>query len=717
MKEKKFTLKTVEGSWRVLAVFLALILLFSILACALITRGYKIGVSDVNLDVRGADLSMELYKPVEVDSSYKLPCVVIVHGGSENLSATSLVSWEFAKRGFVVIAVSMYGAGLSGQPAISEEGRTPENYDRVGTQGVYDALQYARSLAYVDKERIGLWGHSAGYSATSDTLILDGESYTMNDRMLNVLYNQFGIEISEEQLMQDADKIAAAELNAEELAIYEYMKTEQQAIYDSYVKSARFIEWNFDIPVEVAGHMVPRDPQVNMMIGEGTHESDGIAYNSYLIGTQEDFRHGFRTGDEALVRNGWYRIDDYTMDPNAGSTLLGEMFTTNIFNSPELREAIENRNLRFFLSPETFHNGMLWDYRGISATLEYFTQTLGWNNGDLDDSATQPIDVHNFTSGYAALTCTFLALVALIGAVVALASIILKSKFFAECAVATYEPRLSTKDKQFWIATCFAVIAGFVGAWFSSEENISFVWSNGTPMKWLPWEPGQMRTIMMVGGTALTALVLFGVFALITRKKEDNTFPTLAEMNFKFGWKPVFKSLLLSAILFAGCYIAAAFIKHAFHTRFLFADGSFELMKPYGFMRTAKYALVLLPFTIIISILNNRISIKNVSDSADTALNVLVTSFGGELVLLIAIVFTYWGTAHPVVFHLHSILSLIVLIPICNYLYRKLYKLTGSIWAGAFFVAIFIGWRLSSYVSHQFIYWGPNELKAFWGIY
>ena len=36
---------------------------------------------------------------------------------------------------------------------------------------------------------------------------------------------------------------------------------------------------------------------------------------------------------------------------------------------------------------------------------------------------------------------------------------------------------------------------------------------------------------------------------------------------------------------------------------------------------------------------------------------------------------------------------------------------------GALVVAIILGWRLSSYISHQFIYWGPDPIKAFWGIY
>ena len=300
---------------------------------------------------------------------------------------------------------------------------------------------------------------------------------------------------------------------------------------------------------------------------------------------------------------------------------------------------------------------------------------------------------------------------------VSLASILLKTKFFAVCAVEHYQPRLTAKDVTFYIAAILAVIAGFAGAYFSSEEDISFKWSNATMTKWLPWEPGQMRTFMITGGTALVGLLLFVILTIISRKKKNEKIPTLKEMNLKFGLVPVLKTALLSVILIVAAYVSAAFIRGAFNSRFLFVDGTFEVMKPYNFMRMFKYALILLPFSLIISTLNNLTLLKNVSNFVDNLINVVVYSFGGELVVILALILTYSTPEHPVVFHVHAILSLLVLIPLTNYLYRKLFKLTGSVWAGAIFVALLLGWRLASYISHQFMYWGPNTLSAFWGIY
>jgi len=712
MKEKKFTLKTVKGSWRLFALFLAIILLCSIVSQMIITQGYKIQISTITYEVRGGELNFELYKPTDASSAEKLPCIILSHGGSESLAANSLNAWEFAKRGFVVMNVSMYSCGLSEQPAINDGGTTEENYFRGGTQGMYDALQYARSIAYVDPERIAFWGHSAGYICESATLLQDGEYLSMNDRMLNVLYDEFGVQISEEQLTQNADDIAAAELNAEQLAVYNYRKGEVQKIVNGYVKGARIHEMFAEAKVTVAGHEVVRNLQSNFMVSIGSHEDNGTYYN----GETDQYKSIFHTGTANVERNTWYNICDYINDPTATSTQIGAFFDTRIDNSQELADAIQNGTARIFLNPETFHNGMLWDGRAISTTIEFYTQVLGYNNGNIGED-NHPISSKNLASSYTALAFTTLAFLSVIGLLIALASILLKSTFFAGIVSAPYEPKLSTKDKGFYITAVFAFIAAFLGVWFNSMADLSFSLSNATATKWLPWEPGQMRTFMMIIGTAVPGLILFLLIGFINRKDKSGTLAKISDVRVKCGWKNFAKTCLICVILFATFYIIAAFIKEFFDARFLIADGTFEMMKPYGFMRTFKYALILLPFTLIISTMNNMWSLKNVSDTKDTIINVIVTSLGAEVLILISILVTYSSPQQAVLFNLHTLLPIIIYAPVMSYLYRKIYKLTGSVWLGAMLVAVILGWRLSSYISHQFIYWGPNEMAAFWGIY
>jgi len=165
-------------------------------------------------------------------------------------------------------------------------------------------------------------------------------------------------------------------------------------------------------------------------------------------------------------------------------------------------------------------------------------------------------------------------------------------------------------------------------------------------------------------------------------------------------------------ILFSAAYTLEAFIEGAFDGRFQFVDGSFELMKPYSFVRMIKYGIMLLPFTLIISVLNNLTIVKGIGEGADTFLSVTVNSMGAWVFILIAYAITFSSPDHMTALGLHTMLPAICLVPITNYLYRKFYKVTGSVWTGAFMVAIILGWRLASYVSHRFMFWGYDSVIA-----
>ena len=83
MKKGKFNLLTAENAWRVLGVFLVLTLIFAGIAGLTITRGNKVIVKTVTLDVRGAALNFEQYEPRNVDSEDSIPAIILFHGGSE----------------------------------------------------------------------------------------------------------------------------------------------------------------------------------------------------------------------------------------------------------------------------------------------------------------------------------------------------------------------------------------------------------------------------------------------------------------------------------------------------------------------------------------------------------------------------------------------------------------------------------------------------------
>jgi hypothetical protein len=708
--------KKVKAPWstgaRMFALSVCLVLLFSFLAQAVNSNGFKVNKTYVTVDVRGADLGMELYKPTNVDSSAKLPCIVLAHGGSEDIATTSLMAWELARRGFVVLNANMYGAGTSEQPVINDSGQIPSKYTRDSSLGYFDALQYARTLVYVDQTRIGMWGHSQGYLNESAAIYLDGAYYTMNDRMFNVLHDVFGLKITEKQLTQKADDIAVASLKPNQLAFYNYLKTEQRKIFDTRVKAARISASYFGKPVMVAGLKVVRDPQMNLTVGMGTHETP----KAYYLGTSDQYKGIFHTGTGDVSRLGWYDIPDWSMDPKATSSKVGSLFQTSILSSADLKKAVEDRSARMLYSPETFHSGNIWSPAGISQTVEFFTQALEYNNGELAGGAAHPIASQSLVCFYA-LALTTLAVLSMIGMLVSLACVLIKRSFFAPCRKSLYEPMMTITMPIFWISAVVTAVITYLGSYMSTRENEGFQFSNATMTKFLPYEPGQIRLFFMIAFMGVVGVVAFILLSLVFGKKNGPRMPSIKDLNISAGWEAVLKTVLLCLAVFGVGYLAADVVQYLFGQRLLYLDGSFEVMKPYGFGRLIRYALILLPFTLMISGTSNMTIVKNVSDRMDTLISVVVNSIGAYIFLAVAFYFTFRKFDSGVFYSLHTALSLFTLIPIANYLYRKMFKLSGSVWAGAILVALVLAWRLSGFNSHMFMYYGPDRISALFGIY
>lgn len=108
------------------------------------TRNVRFAADD------GQIMGATLYVPSEVDSENPAPGIVATHGYINMRETQSPFAIEFARRGFVVLAIDQTGHGYSDPPAFSNGFGGPP------------ALDYMRSLSFVDKENIGLEGHSMG---------------------------------------------------------------------------------------------------------------------------------------------------------------------------------------------------------------------------------------------------------------------------------------------------------------------------------------------------------------------------------------------------------------------------------------------------------------------------------------------------------------------------------------------------------------------------
>lgn len=98
----------------------------------------------------GSMMDATLYVPDDVSAQEPAPGIVATHGYINSKETQSPFAIEFARRGFVVLAIDQTGHGYSDSPAFSAGFGGPP------------ALEYMQSLAFVDEENIGLEGHSMG---------------------------------------------------------------------------------------------------------------------------------------------------------------------------------------------------------------------------------------------------------------------------------------------------------------------------------------------------------------------------------------------------------------------------------------------------------------------------------------------------------------------------------------------------------------------------
>jgi len=145
----------------------------------------------------GHQLDALLLVPENATAEAPAPGIVVSHGWYNNREMQDLNYVEYARRGFVVMAISMYGHGDSEVlPANTwwEDGNN--------ANGLYDAVKHMAKLPFVDPERIGVTGHSNGALACREAVLQDAEGLiaaallVSNDAVYyneeGVLYNQFG---------------------------------------------------------------------------------------------------------------------------------------------------------------------------------------------------------------------------------------------------------------------------------------------------------------------------------------------------------------------------------------------------------------------------------------------------------------------------------------------------------------------------------------------
>ena len=156
---------------RLLCLALAMVLVSCIGASALQTDFGKVRVTSFSIPTGGGKwIAGDLFLPAGASAENQVPLVITCPGYLNNREMQDLNYVEYARRGFVVISISMYGHG--------DSEKLPNNTwweDQNNANGLYDAVKYLSRLPFVDASRIGVTGHSNGAQASREAVLQDDE--------------------------------------------------------------------------------------------------------------------------------------------------------------------------------------------------------------------------------------------------------------------------------------------------------------------------------------------------------------------------------------------------------------------------------------------------------------------------------------------------------------------------------------------------------------
>lgn len=707
---KKLTLKTKEGCCRLLAIFICSILLFSFIACIFSTNGFTIKIEDITIDQRGATLNGQLYYPARTSDEDSYPAIVVTHGGGCNYEVMRGVAESIARHGYVVFNVSAYGSGMSELPIYDE---TDLGIDQFvyggGPNGMWDAIEYVRTLEYVDATRIGLIGHSGGGRRSSAAAALDCGYLSFNDTMINVLYEQFDQEFTEEEITQDADELAKARLSEEELELYEYIRAEKEEYANTRLKALVVMGGEADAvwprqTVSVAGYEVQRNCQTNIATVNGW-------YDKPLYQLSDACKEAMYTDDPQIDQ--YYVIDDIAEK----STMLGSLKEVTILNNEEFVQAIENRSVRLkAINPET-HSKNYFSCQQITKSMMFFQQVLNYNRGDLTDPNTVPLDPSNQTWPFRAV-CNFIAMMSMICMLFPLAGLIARTKFFAPVICKPVPTRGPVNKKQFWLISLVGVATTFLAVYFACNGAMDKIFgfitlpvSTFFPLFTSGWSATVLLSYICVGA------ILLIIINVALHKKAYHT-SGLERLNIRIPVKNVLKGLLLAAILFGCAYLMLAIIEYCFGQDFRLWQTMFTEMKLEYWGILPRYAITyVIPF-LLIGIATNFTVREDMPVWKDTLIAIVVNSAGAWLVCLInyiGFITKPVGTEFTLFATFITYYYCLLFIPITVIITRFMYRITHSVWPGVFVNTFIAGWSVVAAVGVNMQYTATTFGQLFFG--
>ncbi len=697
-KPRYFTFKAREGCFHILALLLAVILA-STFCGALISSSFgQVKIEHVTVDMRGGVFDGKLYIPAGTSSDDSLPAVVVCHGRGTPYNVYEGFAEELSRRGFVVLAYNAYGAGLSDRPIKDEggQGAAEYNFDNA-VQGVLDAVNYLRATEFVDDTRIGVAGHSGGSRRTGLAATLDCGFYTLNDLLINLLCDEFGVTVAKDEIYTDADEIAARELSADQLTYYEYRKAEVTADYDTRISAICLMgsdasHTSTPREVTVGGHTVMRSCQVNMGIVNGEQD---FSYNDY--NTRPEMKEGWYTGGADIQYGSWYSIDD----ENQSSQIIGTFGETSIAEDTTFADCVENGLVRVVApTPNESHTKNFLSSRTAASVVYFFEQTLNYNRGNLTDVGTVPLDPSNSIFIYRQI-CDGIAMLAMLFMTFPLTAIFLQRKrLHCNCEVLAGE----VHNRPAGVVALFSVLAvvvTFAAIYFANSSLIPAYPFASKPLPTLyPLVNASRTSLAYVAAVGVLSLVFLIIAVAVDKKLYGKS--SLQVLNIKLKPMDILRYLGYAVCILLAGYLALMVVSYLFNQEFKFWVLAFLPLKGENWAYVVTYALAFFPGLFLASAAQNYTVRTDIPRWKDTLFSVIINSAGVWLCCLISIVvmFTTGGNFSNFI----GTYNIVLIVPITAYISRKCFNMTKSIWLGAFVNALLVAWSAVGYVGMNDMY-------------
>ena len=167
----------------------------------------------------------------------------------------------------------------------------------------------------------------------------------------------------------------------------------------------------------------------------------------------------------------------------------------------------------------------------------------------------------------------------------------------------------------------------------------------------------------------------------------------IKELNLKISAGAFFKSLLLTVIIVALCYVVMLISMRVFNQDFRFYESMFTEMRPECWLFALPYFIL---FTIMYLSINLGINYgarKDISEGKELVMNVLFNSVGPWLVVVGSFLSRLAWTGRSFSEFTLSY-SMLFYIPVSVIINRKLFKMTKSVWLGALVNAALVSWLM-----------------------